>query len=143
MVQLNFTLVVEMVLFWVFYGVTKRFFFRPVLRTMDAREGKVREDHEAAEETAEAAAALETQYSDTRAEAHHDATHRVRISHNEALEKSLDGLQALRADKDAELDAYRDSLQKHLEGERRQYAGLAPGLVETMDQWVHSGETGP
>jgi F-type H+-transporting ATPase subunit b len=142
MVQLNFTLIIEMGLFLVFLWVTKCFIFRPLLEVMDAREAKLLDDRSTVEAETTTAQTLETAHAESQARAKLAASLRIRKERHDATAVSHENLRKLRADKDAEVAVFRDSLMERLEVERRRYPELIPNLTETMDRWVRSEEAG-
>lgn len=138
MIQFNFTLIVEMVLFLVFLWVTNKFMFRPLRRVMDERDAKIGGDKSsAAQDTAEAQR-LSAQYIERLTEADQSAAARLRQTRYEAYQRNRSELDALRHQADSDVGAFRESIEHQLAEERRKYAELVPGLVEAMDRQIRA-----
>ncbi|HOH51273.1 MAG TPA: hypothetical protein PLI98_11085, partial [Candidatus Hydrogenedentes bacterium] len=73
MLSLDFTLVVELLLFLLFLWGTNRAVLRPLLRTMDARQLRMEQDRADAEAAARRAAELDAVYDRRLAAIHREA----------------------------------------------------------------------
>ncbi|MDQ1256941.1 MAG: F-type H+-transporting ATPase subunit b [Candidatus Hydrogenedentes bacterium] len=139
MVALNFTVLVEMVLFLVFLWITNRFIFQPLLRVMDAREAKLNEDRTVAAADQAEIQRIDAEYIDRLARAHHDAAQGLRQARYDAYQQNREEADRLRREADAEIVAFRGDLQAQVSGERSKYPQLLPGLMDVIDKWVREG----
>lgn len=138
MIALNFTLVVQLGLFLLFLWGTNRFVFRPLLRTMDARNDKLEQDRVHAETDAQEAKRLETLYTDRLTTAHQVAAQRLNKARYDAYQENRAALEAAKRREEAEVGAYRDALDQQVGGERAKFAALLPGIIEAMDRQVNT-----
>ncbi len=138
MIQFNFTLVVEMVLFLVFLWVTNKFMFRPVRRVMDERDAKIGQDKSTAAQDAAEAQHLESQFIEQLTQTDQAAAQRLRQARYEAYQHNRAELEALRHQADADVGAFRDAIERQVAEERQKYAELIPGLVESMDRQLRT-----
>ncbi len=137
MVSINFTIVVELALFLLFLGVTNRFIFRPLLRTMDEREATVARDREAAAAGNDEARTLETLHAEKVMEAHRTTTQRIRDARDEAYRHNRQEMDALRQKADQELGVFRAQIAQQLATERKKFAENLPSVVKAIDERLH------
>ncbi len=137
MISLNFTLVVELVLFLIFLGVTNRLIFRPLLRIMDEREATVARDKEQAAAAAQSASALEVENAERVTEAHRAAPHNLRSARDEAYRAYRLEMEELRKKADQELGLFRAEIAQQIDGQRTTYPDLVPSLVKSIDERLH------
>ena len=132
MVTLNFTLVVNLIMFLVFLWAMNTFVFRPLFKVMDTRDARMAEDHETAKTAGTAAAQLEKAYASKVAALHRDETRKVRDAHWEAQAAHNKRVAELKEREEAELDIVRADAMDQVNVERRKYAEL----VETLSGQV-------
>ena len=94
MVAINFTIVVQLVLFLTFLWVTNKLVLRPILRVMDERDRTNRENQEASERDTERAQKLESDYAAQIASARRQGVVTVEKARREALNERMQALAA-------------------------------------------------
>jgi F-type H+-transporting ATPase subunit b len=132
MVSLNFTLVVELVLFVLFLFGTTRFILRPALKVIDEREAQMDADHAQAEECNTAAARLETEYQRAIAAARADADHVYRDAHMKLIDEHAARLNAARQAADEAVLATRARGEEELSTLQAELMEAAPGLAQDL-----------
>ena len=141
MVTLNFTIVVELILFLVFLWGTKRFILRPLLEALDARETSLEESEANAQEAAERAGTLEEQYHRENSAMRREADEAFRGGRRKALNEHGRHLAEERHKADEAVAAAREAARGQVDDERSQCAALAPELADIIsDQLGIGGE---
>lgn len=140
MVTLNFTIVVELILFLVFLWGTKQFILRPLLEALDAREASLQESEAHAQESAERAAALEAQYHTESAAMRRAADENFRGGRRKALNEHGRHLAEERHQADEAVAAAREAARAQVDNEQSQCAALAPELADILSERLGVGE---
>ena len=143
MVTINFTIVVQLVLFLLFLWVTNRLVLQPILRVKDERDRRHREDRGAAEADTAEAEKLEADYAAKLAAARREGVVRVEQARREALHERLEALNAHKQESEAQVKATREEAANQIEAARAAYVRLAPGLAEDIAQKLHIHHNGP
>jgi len=138
MVTINFTLVVELILFLVFLWLVSRLVVRPLLTTIDEREEKIAADRAAAKERRAEAQALSDQYDKALAEARRDMAQKVQRSRRDALSKRAATLQEERVRGDEEMKRIRQEARRLLNEQRPRCSELAPELADQIVEQLTS-----
>jgi F-type H+-transporting ATPase subunit b len=141
MIALNFTLVVQLVLFLIFLWVTNTMVFRPLLKTMDARTAKVADDQAKAETDARDAERLEGQYTNRLTNAHQVASQRLHKARYDAYQQNRTSLDELKRRADTDVANYRATMDGMIETERQKLPGMIPAIVDAMDRQVSAEGT--
>lgn len=128
MVTVNFTIIVETGLFLLFTGLMYAYVLRPLMRTMDERERRMREDSEAAQALKAKAEAAQDDYLRTLAEVHREAAQRFIDGKREAKLKHDEEIAALKAEGAARLAA----LLKDLRAQAREQRELSGEVVREI-----------
>ena len=136
MITVNFTILIEVALFLVFLGGANRILFRPLLRIMDAREEKIAQDRATAESSTKEAARLEGLYIENLTKAHQQAAQRLHKARFDAYQENRTEIDRLRAQAEADIAAFRASIDGEVEAERRKLPALMPEVVEAMDHRI-------
>jgi len=71
-------------------------------------------------------------------QADQEAAHLLNKAKVDAYQRNRDEMDALRAQSEAEVTAYRASINADVEAERSAYAALLPRLLEDMDRRLNS-----
>ena len=132
MVTINFTLFVETGLFLLFLWLMHRFVFKPLLKVMDERAARLREDKEVAERESEVAQQREREYASQLGTIHYKATRTVLEGKREANLQQQEKVAALRAEGARELDALREDLRKQVAAQQNETRALATQLKESL-----------
>jgi len=138
MIALNFTLVVQLLLFLLFLYVTNKVVIRPLLKTMDARSAKVEEDQAAADADRKEAERVEAAVKDRLTGIHQEDALRLRKARQDEYQKNRGVLEEMKRRANADVDAYRAQMDRRVEEERRNYPQLVPSIVEAMDRRVNT-----
>lgn len=128
MVTVNFTIIVETGLFLLFTGLMYAYVLRPLMRTMDEREFRMREDSEAAQALKARAEAAQDDYLRKLAEVHREAAHRFTDGKREAKLKHDEEIAALKAEGAVQLAA----LLKDLRAQARQQREVSGEVVRDI-----------
>lgn len=139
MVTLNFTIVVELILFLVFLWGTKQFILRPLLEALDAREASLEESEALAEQNIERAGTLEAQYRGESAAMRRAADDSFRGGRRTALNEHGRHLAQERHKADEAVAAAREAAAGQVESERSQCAALAPELADVISDQLGIG----
>jgi len=138
MIALNFTLVVQLLLFLLFLYVTNKFVIRPLLKTVDARSAKVEEDQAAADADRKEAGRVEAAVKDRLTGIHQEEALRLRKARQDEYQKNRGVLEEMKRRVNADVEAYRTQMDRRVEEERRNYPQLVPSIVEAMDRQVNT-----
>jgi len=138
MIALNFTLVVQLLLFLLFLYVTNKVVLRPLLKTMDARSAKVEKDTAAAEADSREAERVEGAVKNRLTGIHQEEALRLRKARHDEYQENRETLEEMKRRANAGVDAYRAQMDRRVEEERRNYPQLVPAIVEAMDRQVNT-----
>ena len=138
MIALNFTLVVQLLLFLLFLYVTNKVVLRPLLKTMDARSAKVEKDTAAAEADSREAERVEGAVKNRLTGIHQEEALRLRKARHDEYQENREALEEMKRHANAGVDAYRAQMDRRVEEERRNYPQLVPAIVEAMDRQVNT-----
>jgi F0F1-type ATP synthase membrane subunit b/b' len=141
MIALNFTLLIQLALFLIFLWGTNKIVFRPLLRTMDARAGKIESDRASAEADTKEAQRLESLYKERLTNVHQVSAQRLHKARLEAYQENRRALGELKRRSDLEIATYRATMEEDVEVERRKFPELLPGITEAMDRRVNAEGT--
>lgn len=133
MVDINFTLVVELLLFLLFLWGTNRFILRPTVKTIDEREALIRHNEESTERDAEQAEQLEQRHATELSALYRETEERVREARRQAMNARLDRMQQEMKQADAEVARYRSEALAAVEQQRTAARELAPELAEAIE----------
>lgn len=128
MVTVNFTIIVETGLFLLFTGLMYAYVLRPLMRTMDERELRMREDGEAAQALKAKAEAAQDDYLRTLAEAHREAAQLFTDGKRQAKLQHDEEIAALKAEGAVQLAA----LLKDLRAQARQQREVSGEVVRDI-----------
>jgi F-type H+-transporting ATPase subunit b len=132
MVTINFTIVVQLVLFLTFLWVTNKLVLRPILRVMDERDRTNRENQEASERDTERAQKLESDYAAQIASARRQGVVTVEKARREALNERMQALAARKQVAEEQVAAVHREAMGHVDTARGSYAQLAPALISDI-----------
>lgn len=136
MIALNFTLIVQFVLFLLFLWGTNRMIFRPLLKTMDARKAKADGDRALAENETREVQELDANYTKRLAASHQASAQRLHQARHDVYQKNREVLDGLKHRADAEVAAERAAMDARIAEERKKFPNLLPGIVEAMDRQI-------
>ena len=132
MVDLNFTLVVQLLMFLGFLWAMNRWVLQPLLKFMDEREQQMAQARKQAEEDQETAGALEQEYAAALALAHRKAHQKVMEALRAVQERNLESRDEVRRAHETEVAGARDEARAFVEQERGAYPQLSRDLAEAM-----------
>ena len=132
MVSLNFTLVIELLLFVLFLFGTTRFILRPALKVIDERDERVDADESAAEKHNATATALEAKYQKALARARAEAEDAYRAGHMRLIDEQAARLTAAQRAVDDAVLATRAQGEADLEARRAELKQAAPAIAREM-----------
>lgn len=139
MITLNFTFIIEGVLFMAFLGITTRMAWRPLMRLMTERRETLENRRSTAEQKIAKAKELSDTYRLKLTEADQQASRKVNETIYAAHRARRTLVDELRANADAQLLEYHLMVQKEAEEQRKRFPELLPGLVTAMDYQVEKG----
>ena len=132
MVDLNFTLVVQLLMFLGFLWVMDRWVLRPLLQVMDKRERTINDDKEQAQTDQEAAESLEHEYAASLASAHQKAHKKVAESLRSLQDEHLKQRIALRDTQQQEVAQAREEAQAKLDEQRGAFPEMSKAIAGAM-----------
>ena len=132
MVTINFTIVVQLVLFLVFLWGLQKWVLAPMLATMDEREDTISANKKSAQSDRKAAEELDAEYARSIAQARRDAANVLRSSQAQALQRRNEQIRKRREEVDALVQAHSEQALQLVEAERTVFASVVPGLAEAM-----------
>jgi len=138
MIALNFTLVVQLILFLLFLYVTNKIVFRPLLKTMDARTAKIEGDRASANADSKEAEGIENKLKDQLTGIHQEEALRLRKARLDEYNKNRGILEDTKRRIDADVGGYRLQMDHQVEEERGKYPSLAPAIIEAMDHRINA-----
>lgn len=133
MVSLNFTLVVELILFLLFLWGTNRFILRPTVKTIDEREELVQRNEELTAHDLADAEALEQQYAARLSELYRQTEDRVRAARHAANNARIDRIQQSMRQADAEITRFREELMARVDEQTPEARRLATQVAEEIE----------
>ncbi len=134
MVNLNLTLVVELVLFLIFLWVTNKIVFRPLLRVIDTREERVQQDREQARLFSAEADALEQEYHGTLNKARRESARKIEQARREAQRRRVEEIDKRRGVVDREIAEVRLQNRQKVQAERQKFDLVVPDLAKRIEQ---------
>jgi len=138
-ITLNFTVIVEGILFLTFLGITTRIAWRPLMNLMRERQETLENRRATAGQRLAEARQLADSYRLKLTEADQAASRKVNETIYAAHRARRDLVDELRAKADAELLEYHLMVQKEAEEQRKRFPEFLPGLVTAMDYQVEKG----
>jgi len=139
MVTINFTIVVELILFLGFLWGTRQFILRPLLEALDAREASLEESETHAQEAVDHAGTLEAQYHAESAAMRRTADEFFRGERRKALNEYGRRLAEERHNADAAVATTRAAALKQVRKARNECAALAPELADILSDQLGIG----
>lgn len=132
MVDLNFTLVLQLVLFLVFVWAMKRWIYRPLLQVMDERERCMTEAKEKTKEDQQEAASMEEQYAFALAQSYRKANQVVVSSLQKKQSTLMEDRVRVRREHDGEVSAVRAEMNAVIDQEREAFPELTQTIAQAM-----------
>lgn len=139
MVTINFTLVVELLLFLLFLWGTNRFILRPTVKTIDEREALIEHNEELTERDVTDADALEERHAAELSLLYRETEERVREARRAAINARTDRVQQEMKQTDAEIAQYRDEMRARIEEQRPAARKIAPEVAEAIEAHFDRG----
>ncbi len=132
MVDLNFTIVVQLLMFLVFLWAMTRWVLRPLLQTMDDRESSMTQDKEQAQADQEAAEEIEQKYAALLASAHQRAHQTIEEALREAQNNHLEQRNGVRREQQEEIAQAQEQANAFLEQQRKEFPALSKDIAREM-----------
>ena len=132
MVVINLTFFIELALFLLFLWAVQVLVFRPLLRTMDAREDQIEGDQTEAKTTRKAAKTKEEEYEGELSAARRKGINHVAEVRREAVQQRATRIQEARQKLEAEVAEARQVAQSKLEAQRGQFDDLSATLANEI-----------
>lgn len=132
MVDLNFTLVVQLLMFLGFLWAMNRWVLQPLIKFMDDRERQMAQAVEQAEIDQKTAEMLERDYAATLAAVHRKAHQRIMEALRAAQTNNQEDRETVRRRHEQEVAQARKEAEALIERERQAYAPLSHALAEAM-----------
>lgn len=140
MVDLNFTLVVQLLMFLGFLWVMDRWVLRPLLKTMDARDRAISDDKEQAQADQDTAESLEHEYAAALAAAHQKAHKKVADSLREVQDSHVAQRNALREKQQEEVARTREEAKAFVEQQRSAFPDMSKAIAHDMMRQLGLGD---
>ena len=140
MVTINFTIVVQLLLFLVFLWGLQRWVLAPMLAAMDEREEVIATNKQTAQEDRKAAEKLEAEYARSLALARREAANVLRSGQAQALKRRNEMIRARRDEVDRLVLEHSEGAFKQVEAERAVFDSVVPGLAEAMLARLHANQ---
>lgn len=140
MVELNATLIVELVLFLLFLAGCHFMIFKPVLRQIDTREDKIAGDIERAQREASEAAQLESEYTRQLAAARRAVAEEFRRARYTAQQDQDARVLAAKKEADANVSQAHREARSAVKAQRDELERLAPEVAETLAKKLGLGD---
>ena len=141
MVDLNFTLVVQLLLFLGFLWAMDLWVLRPLLKTMDARERTISDDKGQAQADQDTAESLEQKYAATLAVAHQKAHRKLTEALREVQDRHVEQRDALRAKQQEEAARSKEEAKAFVEQQRIAFPELSKAIAHDMMRQLGLGDT--
>ncbi len=132
MVDLNFTLVVQLLMFLGFLWLMDRWVLRPLLKTMDMREHEIVDNKEQAQTDQTAAEQIENEYAAALAAAHQKAHKKVSDSLRVLQDAHNEQRIALRDTQQEESARVKAEAQAAVEQQRGSFPELSHAIADAM-----------
>lgn len=132
MVDLNFTLVVQLLMFLGFLWLMDRWVLRPLLKTMDRREHEIVDNKEQAQTDQTAAEQIENEYAAALAAAHQKAHKKVADSLRVLQDAHNEQRIALRDSQQEESARVKAEAQAAVEQQRSSFPELSHAIADAM-----------
>lgn len=139
MVSINFTLVVELLLFLLFLWGTNRFILRPTVKTIDERQELLEHNEELTARDLADAQALEERRTAELSRLYRQTEERVREARRAAMNARLDRIQQEMKRADAEIAQFRAELRAQVEEQSSAARKLAPEVAEAIEAHFDRG----
>jgi F-type H+-transporting ATPase subunit b len=143
MVTINFTIVVQLLLFLVFLWGLQRWVIAPMLATIDEREDTIATNKQTAQDDRKAAEQLEAEYARSLAQARRESANLLRSGQAQALHRRNEMIRARRDEVDVLVAAHADEARKLVEAERASFDQLTPGLADAIHARLRTKENAP
>jgi F-type H+-transporting ATPase subunit b len=138
-VSLNFTLVIELILFLIFLWGTNKFILRPTVKTIDQREDLVRHNEQSTERDAVLATDLEAQHSIELSRLYRETEERVRDARRMAMNARSTRVQEEMKQADAEIAQFRTEVLAEVDQQRTEARNLAPQVAQAIESHLDRG----
>jgi F0F1-type ATP synthase membrane subunit b/b' len=132
MVTLNFTIVVQLVLFLLFLWGLRQFVIHPMLQQMDDRQHYIGQQESRAKVDVDLAAAQEARYAQAVKDMHQDAEQRFRDARHAALHEQAEILARQREQADRAATIARLDAQQRAQDERASFRQVVPELANAI-----------
>ncbi len=139
MVELNFTIFVELGLFLVFIWGTNKLIIRPMLQTMDQRETHIEEGRRGTEEDTDRAEALDSEYATEMAAARRVSNDAIEKARREAQEKRSRLIRERKKSADEQVRVVHGEVEACIAQERAKFDALVPELSRSMTERLGLG----
>jgi F-type H+-transporting ATPase subunit b len=140
MVTINFTIVVQLLLFLVFLWGLQRWVIAPMLATIDEREETIARNKQAAQENRKAAEELEADYARSLAQARRESANLLRSGKAHALLRRNEMIRARREEVDVLVAAHAEEARKLVEAERAVFDSVVPSLADAIHARLRTKE---
>ena len=137
MVTLNFTLLVELVLFLLFLWGANVLIIRPALRTIDERDAYIAEAESRAQAETAVAMSEEARYAGELAKLRRQSEDRINAARRRALDERTAALLARRKEADAAVMQAHDEARRQVKAERAKLDSFAPDLAAEIGKRLH------
>jgi F-type H+-transporting ATPase subunit b len=139
-VNINLTLVIQVLLFLAFMWALNRWVFRPVLALLDARHDAIEADKARAAQAQQDAARRERKYAIEVAALHRDASQAVQKAHRAAQDAHNQRVLELKREEEAELRVVRERTAAEVAEQRHLYPECVTQLAGVILDAVAPGE---
>jgi F-type H+-transporting ATPase subunit b len=139
MVSVNFTLVVELVLFLIFLWGVHRIAIRPLMATMDDRAQKIEDDRAAAETDQTASVRLTESYRTELGAARREASQSMEAARRKAMSERLQRINARKQELDQTVLEAEQAAEAAVEAERTKYSEHLDGLTKAVLNQLGTG----
>ena len=137
MISLNLTIVVELALFALFYGVSRRYIFSPLHRLMISRQDRIGRDEDRAAHDEREAARVRDEQAARFAGAQRAAAQRLREARFAAYRRNRIEADERRRRAESEVSAFRARVRGDVKSERERYGAQLPELVAAIDRQIN------
>lgn len=132
MVTLNFTIVVQLVLFLIFLWGLRQFVVNPMLKQIDDRQHYIEQQESRAKVDIDLAAAQEARYAQAVKDMHQDAEQRFRDARRATLDEQAEIIARQREQCDRAVTIARIDAQKRAQDERASFRQVVPELANAI-----------
>ncbi len=134
MVDLNFTIVVQLLMFLVFLWAMTRWVLRPLLAVMDDRDSGIDHEKEQTQADQETAEKLEMEYAAALAAAHKRAHQTLEEALRETQNSHIEKRNVVRREQQEEMEKAREEANAFLEKQRTKFSKLSEDVAHAMMQ---------